>query len=496
LRQIGLAGIIILIICVIVSGATYLGESSFIWNPGDPGFIYSTILTLGFVVAIGAGIYGSFKEMNEFLIAAGTACIALALVNKLFSNVLYSWSYLDIFFLVAGFMMILDSFHVKRVKEAKKLEETKPEEPKTDKLLEKLDKLESETESTETETSEEGEIFIVKRQLWSEAKKKPELLKGLRDRLYNSPIVQDIVSRFINSNLEIIEPIMVRSETPSYPVLSDLKGYSQRKIQYTLNELVESGILNEDLYEKLVACPQCHQSSKVFNRSKCPECESHKVKINRLMQHLDCGAIYKQNEYLTPTGITCPKCGKRIEEENLELKSVGISFECQSCNSVFSEPLRSYYCRGCSNEFQLKNCDLLDIHSFTLNQDIRYEAKEKLTIITIAEALRKKQYSVDIPGYLKGRTGVNHEFTITAKLKEKLVAIDLVASSEIVDTKTVLSSYAKFTDNISATSLLIAMPMLHQEARDFLKANNIQFIEGENMYEITDNVIKLLESTN
>ena len=97
MRQIGLAGIIILIISVIVSGATYLGESSFIWNPGDPGFIYSLILTLGFLVAVGAGIYGAIKEMNEFLIAAGTACIALALVNKLFSNVLYSWSYLDIF---------------------------------------------------------------------------------------------------------------------------------------------------------------------------------------------------------------------------------------------------------------------------------------------------------------------------------------------------------------------------------------------------------------
>jgi Zn finger protein HypA/HybF involved in hydrogenase expression len=495
LRQIGLAGIIILIISVIVSGATYLGESSFIWNPGDPGFIYSLILTLGFLVAVGAGIYGAIKEMNEFLIAAGTACIALALVNNLFSNVLYSWSYLDIFFLVAGFMMILDSFHVKRIKEAKKLEETKPEESQTDKLLEKLDKLESETEPAETETTEEGEIFHVKRQLWSEARKKPELLKGLRDRLYSSPIVQDIVRRFINSNLESIEPIMVRSETPSYPVLSDLKRYSQRKIQYTLDELVESGILNEDLYEKLVACAQCHQSAKVFTRSKCPECESHKVKINRLMQHLDCGAIYKQSEYQTVNGIICPKCGKRIEED-LELKSVGISFECQSCNSIFSEPLRSYYCRGCSDEFQLKNCDLVDIHSFTLNQDVKYEAKEKLTVLTIADSLRKIQYSVDIPGYLKGKTGVNHGFTLTANKKDKLVALDLVASSETVDTKTVLSSYAKFTDSISATSLLIAMPMLHQEARDFLKANNIQFIEGENMYEINDKVIKLLEKTN
>lgn len=492
MRQIGLAGIIILTISVIVSGATYLGESSFMWNPGDLGFIYSLILTLGFLVAVGAGIYGAIKEIKEFLIAAGTACIALALVNKLFSNVLYSWSYLDIFFLAGGFMMILDSFHVKRIKEAKKLEETKPEESQTDKLLEKLDKLESETEPAETETTKEGEIFHVKRQLWSEARKKPELLKGLRDRLYGSTIVQDIVRRFINSNLKSIEPIMLRSETPSYPVLSDLKGHSQRKVQYTLNELVESGILNEDLYEKEVGCPQCHQSAKVFTRSKCPECESHKVKINRLMQHLDCGAIYKQDEYQTADGITCPKCGKKIQED-LELKSVGVSFECQSCNSIFSDPLRSFYCRGCSNEFQLKNCDLLDIYSYTLNQDIKGEAKEKLTVLTIADSLRKIQYSVDIPGHLKGRTGVSHEFTLTANKKDKLVALDLVASSEIVDTKTILASYAKFTDNVSTTSLLIAMPMLHQEARDFLKANNIKFIEGEHMNEITDNVIKLLE---
>jgi Zn finger protein HypA/HybF involved in hydrogenase expression len=490
LRQIGLAGVIILLIAVIA----WVSSS---WNTRNPSFIYLSILTIGFFIAIGAGIYGTLKEMNEFLIAAGTAAIALSLVNKLFSNVINSWSYLDIFFLFAGSIMILDSFHIKRIIKTENREETEPEKPQTDKLLKKLDTLESKTESVkaETEAIEEGEIFHVKKQLWSEAKKKPELLKGLRDRLYGSPIVQDIVKRFINSNLEIIEPIMVRSETPSYPVLSDLKGYPQRKIQYTLNELVESGILNEDLYEKLVACPQCHKSSKVFNRSKCPECESHKIKINRLMQHLDCGAIYKQTEYQKSTGVICPKCGKKIGEE-LELKSVGVSFECQSCNSLFSDPQRSYYCRECSNEFQLKNCDLFDIYSYTLNQDIRSEAKEKLTVITIADALRKIQYLVDIPGYLKGKTGVSHEFTLTAKKNNKLVAIDLIADSEIVDTKTVLSSYAKFSDNVSVASLLIAMPMLQQEARDFLKANNIRFIEGENMDEITGNVIRLLESTN
>ena len=490
MRQIGLAGVIILLIAVIAWASSS-------WNPGNPGFIYSSILTIGFFIAIGAGIYGALKEINEFLIAAGTASIALSLVNKLFSNVMNSWSYPDVFFLFAGFMMIFDSFQIKSIKENKNPEEVIPEEPQTEKLLKKLDKLESKTASVkvETEAVEEGEIYHVKRQLWSEAKKKPELLKGLRDRLYSSPIVQEIVKRFINSNLEIIEPIMVRSETPSYPVLSDLKEFSPRKIQYTLNELVESGILNEDLYEKLVACPQCHKSSKVFNRSKCPECESHKIKINRLMQHLDCGAIYKQTEYQKPTGFVCPKCGKKIDE-NLELKSVGVSFECQACGSLFSDPQRSYYCRECSNEFQLKNCDLLDIHSFTLNQDIRSEVKEKLTVITIADALRKIQYVVNTPGYLKGKTGVSHEFTLTAKKNNKLVAIDLMAESEIVDTKTVLSSYAKFTDNISVVNLLIAIPMLKQEARDFLKANNIQFIEGENMEEITDNVLKLLESSN
>lgn len=490
MRLVGLSGVVILLVSVIISGATYLGVRGFVWTPGDMGFIYSFVITVGFLVSIGAGLFGAVKESEEFLIAAGTACIVLALLNKLFSSVLYSWSYLDITLLLAGVAMILDRFHVKRVKMARKLEEPKPEQ-----LLESLDRLEAEVSEARPAVvpSREKELSEVKRRLWLEVQKKPELIKTLRARLYYDRTVQEILKRFLNSDLKAIEPDVKTSTKPSYPQLLELEKDSRRNIQSILNDLVDTSTLLRDLYEKLVACPYCHQSSRIFLRIKCPKCDSRKTAMNRLMEHTDCGAIFKYEEYLGPDGFRCLKCGKAFAEES-GLKSVGVTFECQSCRSVFNDPKRSYYCRNCAAEFQFESSESEEIYSYALNDGVRAEAKEMLSVLTIANMIESLGYKASVPGFLKGRTGVSHEFTLTCSRDERLFAIDFVITDkENIGTKMILSSYAKFSDVKATRCLLVAVPELEQQARDFLDANKILYIEGEDPSEIGDKVKQILE---
>jgi len=492
LRQIGLVGTVILVLALIVSFANYVGMRGFEWTPNSTGFAYSLVLSLGFIISLGAGVFGAVKEMNEFLIAAGAGCIALDLLNKLFANVLYSWGYLDTMLLLAGVMMILDSFYVRRAKEAR-LEASKLE-TKPDELLAHLDKLASEADTSQSDgaLTLEKEIFDIKQQLWAESKKSPEMGRKLRIRLYHSRAVQEIVKRFISSDMKAIEPALEVSESPTYPALSDLNRYPQKIIQSTLNELVESGILRKTLYEKLVTCPTCHHSSKVFTRHKCPKCDSYDVNINRLMQHLECGAVYDYKEYHTPTGIICPKCSKAVDEST-QLKPVGVAFKCGSCGSISSDPNKAFFCRNCGIEFQLKNCELQDTYSYSLNDEVKSEAKETLTVLNIAGAIEKLGFTVNAPGILKGKTGITHEFTLTCNKKEKIVAIELATAEEQVEIGRVLASYAKLSDITQAKSLFIAIPKLEQQAKDFFNANRIQFIESDNMYEIADKTLQFLK---
>ena len=487
-----MAGIVILAASIVVSGAHYMGARSFEWTPSNPSFIYSLVLTLGFFISIGAGFFGAIKEMNEFLIAAGTSCIVLAILNKLFANLLYSWSYLDTMWVLAGAMMILDSFQVRRVKEARRLEELTAEEQKPDSLIATLDKLEAEGQKAQPDLAPkyEKEIQEIKRLLYSGAKERPELIKKLRIRLYHSPVVQEIMKRFVEENLAVLEPTIETSETPTYPALTSLRALNPRQVNSTLNDLVESGILRKELYEKLNACPRCHRTAHVFNRIKCPKCDTYRVDINRLMQHIDCGAIYKHQEYDGLGGPVCPKCGKSIDKE-LELKNVGVVFECESCKGIFNDPNRSFYCRSCNNEFQLKDTELVDTHSYRLSEDAKSEAKETLTVLAVADKIQGLGFTVTAPGSMKGRSGVDHEFTLVCGRKDKLIAVDFAAAEGMVGTKTVLSSYAKFTDVVTATKLLVAMPALEQQARDFLNTNRIPFLETEDPTIISNKISQL-----
>ena len=481
----------ILVLSMIVSAAGYL-TGGFEWTPSDPGFIYSLVLTLGFIAAIGAGLYGAIKEGEEFLIVAGVACIVLALVNKLFVNRLFSWGFLDTMWIVGGILMILDRFHIRKVKETreKELEAQKPE-----RLLDRFDKLISETghAGSDKVTALEKELYDMKKMLWVQAIDKPELAKTLRGRLYLSQVGREVVKRFVDQDLKVIEPDIETTRTPTYPKLMDLENYPQRRVQTSLDELVEANVLKKELYEKLIACPTCHESSRVFVRNKCSKCDSYKVHMNRLLEH-QCGAIYDRDQYIVSTGLRCPKCEKPVPNES-ELKSVGIAFHCESCGSIFSEPIQTFYCRRCANEFGLKECELADSYSYRLNDEVRYEAREVLSVATAADTLEQLGFEVKVTASVKGKTGVDHQFTLTASKSGKLTAMDIVTAKpdEKVDMARVLPSYAKFMDVSVDTRLLIAVPSLEPQTREFLKANRVLCVEGESLSTIGEAVKQIVK---
>ncbi len=491
LRRIGLAGIIILIISLAISGAGY-ATGTFEWNPSDPGFIYSAALTAGFIASVAAGLFGAYRENEEFLIVGGVACIALALVNKMFINRLFSWGFLDAMWLVAGVLMILDRFHVQRVKvrEAIEIQKTRSRQ-----LLEKMDRLRTEVGTAEPSVAPglRKEMRDVRRMLWTEAVDKPELARTLRGELFQAPVAREIVKRLVEADLNTVEPDIESCGIARYPKLSDIKGYSDSDVRVTLDDLVDAGILERELYEKAVACPQCHEPSKVFFRTKCSKCGSIKIHLNRLMEHR-CGAMYKREEYAVPTGLQCPKCGKPIENE-AELKPVGVAFECESCGSIFSDPTQSFCCRRCSVEFELKGAELANTHSYLLNEGRRLEAREVLAIAEAADSLEELGYEVQVSGSLKGKTGVDHQFTLVCKKHGKLLALDLVMArpEDKVDMPLILPSYAKFMDVPSITDrLLAAMPALEDRARDFLTANHVSSVEGQKLLEIGEGLRKNL----
>ncbi|MBS7651408.1 MAG: hypothetical protein QXN62_08400 [Candidatus Bathyarchaeia archaeon] len=485
LRLVGLSGVIILIVSIIVSGIFYITARGLAWAPGDMGFIYSSVLTIGFIISIGTGLFGAIRESEEFLILAGTACIVLAVLNKVFTNILYSWSYMEIVFLLAGAIMIMDRFHVRRVKIARKLKEEMAVAP-----MQKP----GGPVGIEGIRVGRGRIFDFREGTPLEVRGTPEPADTWRMKLYHDKDAREIVRRFLSSDLKYIEPEIKTSTKPSYPELADIEKTTTRDLQSILDELAETGVLVGELYEKLITCPRCHQSSKVFLRSKCSKCDSRKVRKNRLVEHTECGAIYKEDEYYGTEGSKCPKCGKTFQHET-ELEPIGVTYECEACGNVFNDPKQAYYCRNCAYEFQFENCELEDLYSYTLNEKIKPEALEKISVLSVADALEGLGYKTSVPGVLSGRSGVGHEFTLTYSRGERRFAVDLVTSEgPEVNLRMILPSYAKFIDVGAERCLLIAVPRLADQARDYLEANKIPYIEGENPTDVSLKTRHYLES--
>ncbi|MEM3502126.1 MAG: hypothetical protein QXH16_06995, partial [Candidatus Bathyarchaeia archaeon] len=313
---------------------------------------------------------------------------------------------------------------------------------------------------------------------------RPELADTWRMKLYHDKDAREIVRRFLSSDLKYVEPDVKTSTKPSYPELADIEKATTRDLQSILDELAETGVLVGELYEKLITCPRCHQSSKVFLRSKCSKCDSRNIKKNRLMEHTKCGAIYKEDEYDRPEGFKCPKCGKTFREK-VELEPIGVTYECETCGNVFNDPRLVYYCRNCAYEFQFENCELEDLYSYTMNEKVKLEALEKVSVLSVADTLESVGYKTSVPGVLSGKSGVGHEFTLTCTKAERRFAVDLVMSQGLeVDLRMVLPSYAKFMDVGAERCLLIAVPRLADQAREYLEANKIPYVEGENPTDI------------
>ena len=102
---------------------------------------------------------------------------------------------------------------------------------------------------------------------------------------------------------------------------------------------------------------------------------------------------------------------------------------------------------------------------------------------------------------LKGKSGVEHSFTIVASYrgspsKSELVVIDAISSPTRVSTPAVISLFGKSVDCRVKKRILIALPELDLDAKVFARNYNISFIEAPHHLtkDVVTNLQKILES--
>jgi negative regulator of replication initiation len=105
----------------------------------------------------------------------------------------------------------------------------------------------------------------------------------------------------------------------------------------------------------------------------------------------------------------------------------------------------------------------------------------------IREFFKSRGFTVESPGFLKGKSGASHMFDIAASkgdIVRYVIVIDLATSTaDEVSEQSIIAMFAKVYDVVPDKSFLIAIPKMSENGRKLGDLYKIDLIEGKDQNE-------------
>ncbi len=220
-----------------------------------------------------------------------------------------------------------------------------------------------------------------------------------------------------------------------------------------IRELVGRGVLRRELHDRVASCSKC--GSEVFLvRARCPYCGSLRFYRSVVIEHLTCGYVGLEAEFLTPQGILCPKCRRGLRGLGVDSIRVADVYRCEECGEVFSVPSATHECLKCGYENREVELKPKDIYRYVL---VPESVRREEPILRLCDAIRSKsagRYDILPHAKVRGASGVEFEFDIVVRdplSGSTLAVIDFVES---LDEERLLASFAK-ARGVSAGEVII-----------------------------------------
>jgi len=307
-----------------------------------------------------------------------------------------------------------------------------------------------------------------------------------RQELYRERNTQVLLSKFLSGELSELEPVYDPKVGYRYPVVEGIVGDAE-KPEVFLNKLFEAGILERNLYDKVILCPKCG-TANISVHYCCPYCKSFNIQKSSLVEHVKCGYMDVEENFRKGGKLVCPKCREELKRPDVDYRRAGIWCTCKDCGKSFDIPVTALFCRNCHTNFTLEDATIRDAYSYTLKEKAKGEAPSGWMIIApIRDFLVENGFEVESPAFLKGKSGANHMFDVAAykgENKQNVIVIDLASSTEnVVSEQPVIALFAKIFDVSPESAYLIAIPKLGENGKKMAGLYNIQIVEARNQKE-------------
>ena len=307
--------------------------------------------------------------------------------------------------------------------------------------------------------------------------------KAERTELYKERNTQVLISKFLSGEIRELQPIFDTKLGYRYPSVEAITGNATDS-EVLLRKLYEVGIFERKLFDKVILCQKC-SSASVSVHYCCPYCKSFDIRKSALIEHVKCGYMDVEENFIKSGKLTCPKCHEDLKKLDVDYRRAGIWCTCKDCGKSFDIPVTGLFCRDCHSNFTFEDSVIKDVYSYSLKEEARQEtALGWVLVAPIKELLTQNGFEVQGPAFVKGKSGANHMFDVVARSKEpskKLTVVDLATSVENeVSEQPVIALFAKIFDVSPENAYLIAIPKISDNGKKMAELYNIQVVEARN----------------
>ena len=205
-----------------------------------------------------------------------------------------------------------------------------------------------------------------------------------------------------------------------------------------------------------------------------------------MLEHLVCKYAGIEEEFLFRGELVCPRCKQGLHKLDTDYHSLGVLYKCRGCGEIFNQPAIKWRCLKCSSITDGSKIIEVDVYSYSLNEEkrsqVQFELKPKSKLI---EFMQNRGYKVEENAKMKGKSGARHTFDLLATRDDGIVVYNIAIGIEISDKPVELDRVFSFEDKAYDTGLydkvLIAIPGVTPEARQFAARQRINILESSDL---------------
>ena len=203
-----------------------------------------------------------------------------------------------------------------------------------------------------------------------------------------------------------------------YPILSEIDE-SPDNLSY-LDGLVSDGILEKEIYEKLIVCPIHSDTFSSSVRLYCPKCHSMDVEKLNLFEHKKCGYITESSnfDFTENENSQCPSCKKPITNFEKEIRVPAMWYQCNDCSEKFDDAVVKLHCRKYEHDFDTNSGQFVSTFRYKLKNS---EISVNSDTTEIKDELQKLLIGFNFDSHLnytiQGKSNNTHEIPIYGKSK-------------------------------------------------------------------------------